>query len=72
METIRFGVIGVGMMGSEHLRNLAALPGATVTAIFDPYRPSLASKVQGRQGAELSLSERNARTISFHASGRSK
>ena len=41
METIRFGVIGVGMMGSEHLRNIAALPGATVAAVSDPHEQSL-------------------------------
>ncbi len=41
MESIRFGVIGTGMMGCEHLRNIAALPGAEVTAISDPYAPSL-------------------------------
>jgi len=33
---LRFGVIGTGMMGCEHLRNLAALPGAEVVAITDP------------------------------------
>jgi predicted dehydrogenase len=36
METIRIGVIGTGMMGCEHLRNVLALDGATVTAISDP------------------------------------
>lgn len=41
MERIRFGVIGTGLMGCEHLRNIAALPGAEVTAIADPYPPSL-------------------------------
>jgi myo-inositol 2-dehydrogenase / D-chiro-inositol 1-dehydrogenase len=36
MGDLRFGVIGTGMMGGEHLRNLAALPGAEVVAIADP------------------------------------
>ena len=35
-EKIRFGVIGTGMMGFEHIRNLAIVPGAEVTAIADP------------------------------------
>ncbi len=35
-EALRFGVIGTGMMGREHLRNLDALPGALVVAIADP------------------------------------
>jgi predicted dehydrogenase len=34
--TIRYGVIGTGMMGVEHIENIAALAGAAVTAISDP------------------------------------
>lgn len=33
---LRYGVIGCGMMGQEHLRNIALLPGARVAAIFEP------------------------------------
>ena len=33
---IRYGMIGCGMMGQEHIRNIALLPGATVAAIFEP------------------------------------
>jgi len=33
---IRYGVIGCGMMGQEHLRNIALLPDAGVVAIFEP------------------------------------
>ncbi len=36
MKTIRYGVIGCGMMGQEHLRNIALLPGAEVAAIYEP------------------------------------
>lgn len=32
---VRYGVIGSGMMGQEHIRNLALLEGAKVTAIAD-------------------------------------
>jgi myo-inositol 2-dehydrogenase / D-chiro-inositol 1-dehydrogenase len=35
-ETVRYGVIGAGMMGREHIRNLALVPGAKVTAVSDP------------------------------------
>ena len=35
-STIRYGIVGTGMMGVEHLRNLAILPGAEVVAIADP------------------------------------
>lgn len=31
-----YAIIGCGMMGQEHLRNIALLPGARVTAIFEP------------------------------------
>lgn len=36
MEQIRYGIIGCGMMGQEHLRNLALIEGAVVAAIFEP------------------------------------
>ena len=42
MDQVRYGFIGVGMMGQEHLRNVQALPGATVAAISDPDAGSLA------------------------------
>jgi myo-inositol 2-dehydrogenase / D-chiro-inositol 1-dehydrogenase len=32
---LRYGIIGTGMMGCEHIRNLALLPGVAVTAIAD-------------------------------------
>lgn len=36
MDTVRYGIIGSGMMGREHIRNLALIPGAVVTAVADP------------------------------------
>lgn len=38
---IRFGIVGAGMMGREHIRNLALAEGACVTALADPVRDSL-------------------------------
>jgi myo-inositol 2-dehydrogenase / D-chiro-inositol 1-dehydrogenase len=35
-NTVRYGLIGAGMMGREHIRNLALIPGAVVTAIAEP------------------------------------
>ncbi|WP_283054810.1 Gfo/Idh/MocA family protein [Thetidibacter halocola] len=35
-KIIRYGIIGCGMMGQEHLRNIALLPGARVAAIYEP------------------------------------
>ena len=37
---LRYGVIGTGMMGVEHITNLLHLPGAAVTAISDPHAAS--------------------------------
>ena len=34
---LKYGIIGVGMMGREHLYNLAALPDAMVVAVADPH-----------------------------------
>ncbi|MFT7058641.1 MAG: putative dehydrogenase [Pseudorhodobacter sp.] len=36
MKTTRYGIIGCGMMGQEHLRNIALLANAEVVAIFEP------------------------------------
>lgn len=35
-DALRIGVIGTGMMGCEHIRNVNALPDAEVVAISDP------------------------------------
>jgi predicted dehydrogenase len=37
---IRYGIIGSGMMGREHMRNIALLDGAVVTAVSDPFPQS--------------------------------
>ncbi|MEZ5824617.1 MAG: Gfo/Idh/MocA family oxidoreductase [Geminicoccaceae bacterium] len=34
--TIRYGLIGSGMMGREHIRNILAMDGTSVTAVADP------------------------------------
>ena len=36
MTSLRYGLIGAGMMGQEHIRNIALLEGATVAALADP------------------------------------
>jgi myo-inositol 2-dehydrogenase / D-chiro-inositol 1-dehydrogenase len=40
-EQVRYGLVGTGMMGVEHLNNLAITPSAVVTAIADPVSTSL-------------------------------
>lgn len=42
-ERVRYGIVGSGMMGGEHIRNLAITPGAVVTALADPVESSLAA-----------------------------
>ena len=51
---IRYGIIGTGMMGCEHARNLGMLPGAVVTAIADPHEASRAA-VRAVVGADVAL-----------------
>jgi len=36
MTEIRYGIIGSGMMGHEHIRNIGLIEGARVTAVSDP------------------------------------
>ena len=38
MDELRYGLIGAGMMGREHIRNIALLDGVRVAAIADPDR----------------------------------
>ena len=47
---VRYGIIGGGDMGREHIRNVALLDGAEVTAVADPFEPSLsaARRLAGR------------------------
>lgn len=40
MDDLRYGVIGTGMMGVEHIENINALDGARVTAVADPHPAS--------------------------------
>ena len=41
VEQVRYGLVGTGMMGIEHLNNLAITPGAVVTALAEPVPGSL-------------------------------
>lgn len=48
---LRYGLIGAGMMGREHIRNLALIPGSQLTAISDPVAASLAETVRQSEAA---------------------
>ncbi len=54
-EQVRYGLVGTGMMGVEHINNLAITPGAVVTAIADPTQGSLgwAKTALGDAGADV-------------------
>ena len=39
--TLRYGLVGTGMMGVEHIRNVALVPGAEIAALYDPAETSL-------------------------------
>ncbi len=41
-DGIRWGIVGSGMMGVEHIANIRLQPGATITALADPVASSLA------------------------------
>ena len=49
-ELVRYGIIGTGMMGIEHIENINALEGAVVTAISDP---DPVSRAQGKVAADV-------------------
>ena len=50
---IRYGIIGCGSMGREHIENLKALDGAVVTALADPHPASLDSAAALLSGAAV-------------------
>ncbi len=56
-NTIRYGVIGTGMMGVEHIENISALPGAEVTAISDPTPASIASGLAAAGGDAVAFGD---------------
>ena len=50
---MRYGVIGTGMMGIEHIGNIRAIADAVITAVADPYPPSRQAARDTLQGQEL-------------------
>lgn len=45
-DALRWGIIGAGLMGNEHIVNIAAMEDAEVVALCDPHEPSLARAQQ--------------------------
>ena len=52
-ERLRYGLIGCGMMGREHLANLALIPGSEVVAIADPDPEQRALNATAAPGAVM-------------------
>jgi predicted dehydrogenase len=67
-DTVRYGLVGTGMMGVEHIHNLAVTPGAVVTALADPVETSL-GWARKALGAEASKATAFADSASLARSG---
>jgi predicted dehydrogenase len=50
---LRYGIIGAGSMGREHIENIKVMGGATVTAISDPHVPSQEAALAMAPGASV-------------------
>ncbi len=50
---LTYGIIGCGMMGQEHLRNIALLEGASVAAIYEPDADMRARAAAAVPGARM-------------------
>ncbi|MCH2075502.1 MAG: Gfo/Idh/MocA family oxidoreductase [Rhodobacteraceae bacterium] len=57
MDMVRYGIIGCGMMGQEHINNIALLPQGEVSCVFDPV-PEIAE-----HASKLANGARVARTL---------
>ena len=59
MDVVNYGLIGCGMMGNEHIRNIALIPNARVSVVYDPV-PEMAqraAKLAGDSHIAASLDE---------------
>ncbi len=62
-RTIRYGLIGSGMMGCEHLRNINALPGAVTVAVSDPEPRSLEWATTALEGQSAATMHRSHQVL---------
>ncbi|KAG0592247.1 hypothetical protein KC19_1G236500 [Ceratodon purpureus] len=67
-RALRYGIIGVGMMGREHLYNLAALPGAMVVAVADPHPGSREAALAATAGLQSVVPSPPLKVFSDHES----
>ena len=52
---VRYGIVGTGMMGVEHIGNIRVLPGAEVTAVADTHLPSRKAACEALPDRELAV-----------------
>jgi predicted dehydrogenase len=50
---LRYGIIGAGSMGREHIENIKVMGGAVVSAISDPHKPSQEAALAMAPGAKV-------------------
>jgi myo-inositol 2-dehydrogenase/D-chiro-inositol 1-dehydrogenase len=50
---LNYGLVGCGMMGQEHLRNIALVPGVRVAAVHDPVEEQARAAAHLAGGAEI-------------------
>ena len=49
---LRYGIVGTGLMGREHLRILALIPEVEAVAICDPHSASIKEALKITPGAD--------------------
>jgi myo-inositol 2-dehydrogenase/D-chiro-inositol 1-dehydrogenase len=64
MATFKYGILGCGMMGGEHIRNIALLEDAAVAAIYEPDAAMSAASQALAPNAVMVASEQEL--INFH------
>lgn len=55
-DTIRWGIVGAGMMAIEHIANLHLTPGSEITALVDPVASSIA-RAEAAAGGDVRVFE---------------
>ena len=53
MKTVRYGLVGCGMMGREHIANIKLLDAAEITGIYEPDAGMRAEAAKAAPGAKL-------------------
>jgi predicted dehydrogenase len=56
---LRYGIIGAGSMGREHIENIKVMGGAVVTALSDPHVPSQEAALALAPGAKVFTDHRS-------------